>query len=64
LRLHAETQRPDDDAIRELTKAAELFGDKSVLLLYSYMYGPTMAQPCPSCTSILDGLDGQVHHIR
>src|SRR5262245_27464464 len=27
------------------------------------MYGPAMAQPCPSCTSILDGLDGQVHHI-
>ena len=45
-------------------KLSELFGDKSVLLLYSYMYGPTMAQPCPSCTSILDGLDGQVHHIR
>jgi len=44
-------------------KLSALFGDKSVLLLYSYMYGPAMAQPCPSCTSILDGLDGQVHHI-
>ena len=44
-------------------KMSELFGDKSVLLLYSYMYGPAMAAPCPSCTSILDGLDGQVRHI-
>jgi predicted dithiol-disulfide oxidoreductase (DUF899 family) len=50
-----------DDA--RSVKLSELFGDKSVLLLYSYMYGPAMAQPCPSCTSILDGLDGEVHHI-
>jgi predicted dithiol-disulfide oxidoreductase (DUF899 family) len=45
-------------------KMSELFGDKSVLLLYSYMYGPAMAAPCPSCTSILDGLNGQVRHIE
>src|SRR6202045_1185055 len=44
-------------------KLSALFGDKSVLLLYCYMYGPAMARPCPSCTSILDGLDGQVQHI-
>jgi predicted dithiol-disulfide oxidoreductase (DUF899 family) len=44
-------------------KLSELFGNKSTLLLYSYMYGPAMARPCPSCTSILDGLDGQVQHI-
>ena len=41
-------------------KLSELFGDKPVLLLYSWMYGPAMARPCPSCTSMLDGLDGQV----
>jgi predicted dithiol-disulfide oxidoreductase (DUF899 family) len=41
-------------------KLSELFGDKSVLLLYSWMYGPAMERPCPSCTSMLDGLDGQV----
>jgi hypothetical protein len=60
---------PDDYVFQEgddarPVKLSELFGDKSVLLLYSYMYGPAMAQPCPSCTSILDGLDGQVHHIE
>jgi predicted dithiol-disulfide oxidoreductase (DUF899 family) len=44
-------------------KLSELFGDKAVLLLYSYMYGPAMARPCPSCTSMLDGLDGQVEAL-
>jgi predicted dithiol-disulfide oxidoreductase (DUF899 family) len=44
-------------------RLSELFGDKSALLLYSYMYGPAMAEPCPHCTSILDGLDGEAPHI-
>ena len=44
-------------------RLSELFGDKQTLLLYSYMYGPAMALPCPSCTSMLDGLDGQAPHI-
>jgi len=42
---------------------SQLFGDKDTLVLYSYMYGPAMEQPCPSCTSILDGLDGSSIHI-
>lgn len=45
-------------------KLSELFGDKSVLVLYSYMYGPAMAEPCPACTSILDALDGEAPHIE
>lgn len=27
------------------------------------MYGPKMKQACPSCTSILDSLDGAAHHL-
>jgi predicted dithiol-disulfide oxidoreductase (DUF899 family) len=27
------------------------------------MYGPKMAQPCPMCTSMLDGLNGNAQHI-
>jgi predicted dithiol-disulfide oxidoreductase (DUF899 family) len=27
------------------------------------MFGPQMAAPCTSCTSILDGLDGQAPHV-
>jgi predicted dithiol-disulfide oxidoreductase (DUF899 family) len=47
---------------RPITLSA-LFGDKQSLLLYSYMYGPNMERPCPSCSSMLDGLDGQAPHI-
>jgi predicted dithiol-disulfide oxidoreductase (DUF899 family) len=44
-------------------KLSELFGDRDTLVAYSYMYGPKMAKPCPSCTSILDGLNGSAPHI-
>jgi len=42
---------------------SDLFGDKDTLVLYSYMFGPQMAQPCSSCTSILDALDGEAPHV-
>jgi predicted dithiol-disulfide oxidoreductase (DUF899 family) len=45
-------------------RLSELFGDRPTLVLYSYMYGPAMKAPCPLCTSFLDGLEGQAHHIR
>jgi predicted dithiol-disulfide oxidoreductase (DUF899 family) len=45
-------------------KLSELFGDRGVLLLYGFMLGPNMAQACPSCTSIIDALDGEMRHIR
>ena len=44
-------------------RLSELFGDKQTLLVYCYMYGPEMPRPCPFCSSMLDGLDGQVPHI-
>src|SRR6266851_4150085 len=36
---------------------------KDTLVVYSFMYGPQMEKPCPMCTSMLDGLDGQAPHI-
>ena len=44
-------------------RMSELFDGKDTLVLYSYMYGPRMERPCPSCTSMLDGLNGQARHI-
>src|SRR5438045_976352 len=45
-------------------KMSELFADgKETLVLYNYMYGPAMPEPCVSCTSILDALDGETPHI-
>jgi predicted dithiol-disulfide oxidoreductase (DUF899 family) len=46
------------------TRMSELFGDKSTLVVYSYMYGPAMAKPCPSCTSMLDSLERAARHIE
>ena len=28
-----------------------------------FMFGPKMAEACPLCTSILDGMDGEAPHI-
>src|ERR1700694_2330201 len=53
----------DDAATLRKVKLSELFGDKPTLVVYSYMYGPQMAKACPSCTSIIDGLNGAIEHI-
>jgi predicted dithiol-disulfide oxidoreductase (DUF899 family) len=45
-------------------RLSSLFEDgKDTLLVYSYMFGPQMAAPCVSCTSILDSLDGEAPHV-
>ncbi len=43
---------------------SELFGDKSDLIAYSYMYGPDWEDPCPSCTSVIDGIEAVSRHVR
>ena len=54
----------DQNGIKQ-TRLSELFEPgKSTLIIYSFMYGPDMAAPCPSCTSILDGLNGMVAHVQ
>jgi predicted dithiol-disulfide oxidoreductase (DUF899 family) len=62
---------PEDYAFDELgdgavqqVRLSELFTPgKDTLLLYSYMYGPQMREPCVACTSILDALDGEAPHV-
>ena len=45
-------------------KLSELFrGEMNTLLIYSYMFGPKMPQPCPMCTSFLDSIEGAVDHF-
>ncbi len=54
----------EDLEISKPVRLSELFREgKDSLILYSFMYGPGMKQPCSSCTSILDGLDGSVPHV-
>ena len=43
--------------VGQRVKFSELFGDKTTLLLYSWMFGPSWDKPCPSCTSLMDGFD-------
>jgi predicted dithiol-disulfide oxidoreductase (DUF899 family) len=56
------TDYPFDDEGGEV-RLSELFGERRALVLYSFMYGPDMEQPCPMCTSFLDALDAQAHHL-
>ena len=50
-------QWANDGKVGKSVKFSELFGDKNTLLLYSFMYGPGWDNPCPSCTSLVDGFD-------
>jgi len=44
-------------------KMSELFVKGNTLVAYSYMFAPKMEKPCPMCTSMLDGLNGNAQHI-
>jgi len=50
-------QCANDGKVGKSVKFSELFADKNTLLLYSFMYGPNWDNPCPSCTSLVDGFD-------
>ncbi len=50
-------QWANDGKVGQRVRFSELFADKSTLLLYSFMYGPNWDNPCPSCTSLVDGFD-------
>jgi predicted dithiol-disulfide oxidoreductase (DUF899 family) len=41
----------------------DLFGARSQLLVYHFMFGPDYTAGCPSCSAIADGFDGFVVHL-
>jgi predicted dithiol-disulfide oxidoreductase (DUF899 family) len=43
---------------------ADLFGGRSQLLIYHFMFGPEYKAGCPSCSAIADGFDGSVVHLE
>lgn len=60
-----EVVRRNGAGTKRKVRMSDLFSrGKDSLILYSFMYGPEMARPCPSCTSILDGLDGEAPHVE
>jgi predicted dithiol-disulfide oxidoreductase (DUF899 family) len=56
-------QWANDGKVGKRVKFSELFGDKDTLLLYSFMYGPGWDNPCPSCTSLVDGFDRSAYQV-
>lgn len=57
---------PEDysfDGIEGKVRLSQLFGKCDTLVAYSFMFGPEMERPCPMCTSIIDGLEGNAVHI-
>jgi predicted dithiol-disulfide oxidoreductase (DUF899 family) len=43
---------------------AELFGGRSQLLVYHFMFGPEYTAGCPACSAIADGFNGSVVHLE
>ena len=58
---------PEDytfDSASGPVRLSELFADgKDTLLVYNFMFGPRMPEPCPYCSSILDGVEGAAPHV-
>jgi predicted dithiol-disulfide oxidoreductase (DUF899 family) len=42
---------------------ADLFGGRSQLIVYHFMFGPDYEAGCPACSSITDTFDRQVAHL-
>jgi predicted dithiol-disulfide oxidoreductase (DUF899 family) len=43
---------------------ADMFGGRSQLLVYHFMFGPEYTAGCPACSAIADGFDGFVVHLE
>lgn len=43
---------------------ADLFGDKDTLIIYSYMFGPKRAAPCPMCTSFMSTWENKLPDVE
>jgi predicted dithiol-disulfide oxidoreductase (DUF899 family) len=56
-------QWANDGKVGQRVRFSELFEDKSTLLLYSFMFGPSWDNPCPSCTSLVDGFDRSWYQV-
>jgi|SRR3974390_855907 len=44
-------------------KLADLFRGKSQLIIYHFMFGPDWQEGCPSCSYVMDHVDGSLVHL-
>jgi predicted dithiol-disulfide oxidoreductase (DUF899 family) len=42
----------------------DLFDGRSQLMIYHFMFGPSYEAGCPTCTSMVDGVDGVLPHLH
>ena len=42
---------------------SDLFGERSQLMVYHFMFGPGWEQGCPSCSLLADHFDGSLPHL-
>ena len=61
VRIDKEYRFQTDDGGASLKK---LFGGRSQLLVYHFMFGPDYKAGCPSCSAIADGFNGFVVHLE
>lgn len=47
-----------------LLSLAELFGGRSQLAVYHFMFGPDWTEGCPGCSYVTDHINGAVEHLR
>jgi len=43
---------------------ADLFDGRSQLLIYHFMFGPSYEAGCPTCSSMVDSVDGLLPHLH
>jgi predicted dithiol-disulfide oxidoreductase (DUF899 family) len=60
VRIDKEYRFETDEGTESLT---DLFGGRSQLLIYHFMFGPEYTAGCPSCSAIADGFNGSVVHL-
>jgi predicted dithiol-disulfide oxidoreductase (DUF899 family) len=61
VRIDKEYRFETDDGTASL---ADLFGGRSQLLVYHFMFGPDYTAGCTACSAIADGFSGSVAHLE
>ena len=60
VRIDKAYQFETDEGIASL---ADLFQERSQLLIYRFMFGPDYTAGCPACSAIADGFNGFAVHL-
>jgi predicted dithiol-disulfide oxidoreductase (DUF899 family) len=61
VRIDKEYTFDTEDGRASLT---DLFGGRSQMLMYHFMFGPEYTAGCPACSAIADGFNGFVPHLE